>query len=117
MGRNVRSRTTEVDNRISKLQAIISLGWLEIDPELAPGLLGDLSGGYYRDVHGKPVKDGVHDHRPDGFGYAIDCVFEFDEKGPGLPVYRPSGLDDVRGGLSGDGGVWRPEPAAQRRLR
>ncbi|MBI5683586.1 MAG: hypothetical protein HZC54_00765 [Verrucomicrobia bacterium] len=117
-GRTVFHRSSKVDARLAKLQAIISLGWLHADPTMAGGLLGDLAGGYYRDAHGEPVKDDVHDHGPDAFGYAIDCIFDFDDpEARGVPVYHPGGLDDVRTGLQSEGNVWRPTVADERRRR
>lgn len=118
MGRTVFHRSTKVDARIDKLQSIISLGWLHVDPKMAPVLLADLGGGYYRNAHGEPVKDGVHDHGPDAFGYAIDCLFAFDNPaGHGAPVFHPGGLKDVRTGLASGGNVWRPGALDERRNR
>jgi hypothetical protein len=118
MGRVVRHRTTKVDARLAKLQGIITAGALHIDPVTCSGIGRDLRGGYYRDSHGRPCKDGVHDHGPDALGYAIDCLFEFaDPDAGGAMMFKPDGLADVRTGLSADGSTWIPTAEDERRRR
>lgn len=75
------------DGRIDLFQRLISNSQVEIDPKTCPGLLADLRGGYYRDETGRPVKDGIHDHRPDASGYAVWNLFNlFDGQGGGEVV-------------------------------
>ena len=71
------SNRNQEAGRIDVLQAIISAGDLEIDPQGCPGLLADLKGAYHRDDFGKIVKDNEHDHRPDSLGYVIANLFIF----------------------------------------
>lgn len=122
LGINVRTSHAEVDTRIDLLQEIISNGQLEIDPAGCPGLLNDLRGGYYRDEHGKPVKDGIHDHRPDGLGYAIFNLFGLRREGSeGKPrvsqpkvipaTWRQQQVDRVRRGPIETEEPSRPKPA------
>jgi len=76
----VRTKIAMVDARIDLLQEIISQDRLQMDPDLCAQLHKDMCSGYVRDKMGRPFKDGLHDHFPDAFGYAIWNLFSMQKE-------------------------------------
>ena len=89
LGIRVITRAVEVETRIEVMQALVSDGAVEIDPEGCPVLLAALLGGYHRDDDGEPVKDGEYDHSADAAGYVIWNLFGMENATAGTDGFRP----------------------------
>jgi len=56
-----------------------------------------LRGGYARDDHGRPIKDGVFEHPADALRYGVINVVRLQRAGTGGDILRPA--DGWRGGF------------------
>lgn len=70
-------RMQDIEEGIEKIQKELvrstSTGrpYLMFNPKECPHLCAAMRGGYQRDKHGKPIKDGTHDHPIDAFRYGF----------------------------------------------
>lgn len=57
-----RSRVASVDEGVTLLQTLVTLGWVEIDPVACKTLYEAVRSGHVRDEDGFPLKDGYYEH-------------------------------------------------------
>ena len=70
-------RMQDIEEGVQKIQQELVISTasgrprLMFNPVKCPHLCAAMGGGYQRDKHGKPIKDGTHDHPVDAFRYGF----------------------------------------------
>jgi hypothetical protein len=70
-------RMQDIEEGVTKIQKELVMStssgrpYLMFNPDKCPHICAAMRGGYQRDKHGKPIKDGTHDHPADAFRYGF----------------------------------------------